>query len=71
MMLFGSDFLYIGIDQECFWDFWREGAASHVHMGTLRLEWDCRTRQLGPIQKSTDRSNDRATAQGHSTLSST
>lgn len=51
MTLYGSDSLYIGIDQESFWDFWREGSALHVHLGTLRLEWDCRVRHRGPTQE--------------------
>lgn len=57
--------LYVGIDQESYWDAWRDPAAYLVHLGRLRLEWDCRPRYDGSTQKTAHQSADRATAQGH------
>lgn len=63
--------LYVGLDKECFWEVWREPAAILVHLGTVRLEWDCRVRFDGPTQTNTHQSKDRAASQSHGGLSPT
>jgi len=57
--------MYIGIDRESFYDFWKESGTIHVHIGRLRLEWDYRLRLHGPTQKEPNQSKNRAIAQGH------
>lgn len=49
--------IYLGLDKESFWDFWQEGSTVSVHLGTVRLEWDCRVRHHGPTQEPSHGSN--------------
>jgi hypothetical protein len=58
MQLISFGNFYLGLDKESYTD-------ALVHIGRLRLEWECRPRSNGPLQTPAHQPTDGANAKGH------